>query len=96
MSRRQEVCRDFQRGNCRFGTRCKFSHQLPQNQQPQSNAFDSGRRHSPQQQVWMLSPFSPSNYLVLTVSICMLAFLVYSSPLEYNVLEKRTKEKNRL
>ncbi|CAK9228023.1 unnamed protein product [Sphagnum troendelagicum] len=50
MSRRQEVCRDFQRGNCRFGTRCKFSHQLPQNQQPQSNAFDSGRRHSPQQQ----------------------------------------------
>eukprot|EP00249_Psilotum_nudum_P007281 c20446_g1_i2 orf=449-1672(+) len=32
MNRRQEVCRDFQRGSCRFGARCKFSHEVPQRQ----------------------------------------------------------------
>ncbi|BFI23817.1 protein MpC3H4 [Marchantia polymorpha subsp. ruderalis] len=47
MSRRQEICRDFQRGSCRYGTRCKFLHQTnapqqprqPQNNQNQRNAF---------------------------------------------------------
>ncbi|CAM6090413.1 unnamed protein product [Calypogeia fissa] len=35
MSRRQELCRDFLRGNCRYGSRCKFLHELPQQQNSQ-------------------------------------------------------------
>lgn len=29
MNRGAPLCRDFQRGNCRYGARCKFSHQQP-------------------------------------------------------------------
>ncbi|KAJ7534111.1 hypothetical protein O6H91_13G080300 [Diphasiastrum complanatum] len=40
-NRKQEVCRDFQRGSCRFGARCKFIHQAPQSNQRNSR-FGSG------------------------------------------------------
>lgn len=58
MSRKQEVCRDFQRGNCRFGARCKYLHTLqsqqqraPQQQQQQQRGFGtSAAFNQPQQQ----------------------------------------------
>ncbi|GAQ84616.1 nucleoporin-like protein 2 [Klebsormidium nitens] len=44
MARRQQpVCRDFQKGNCRFGAQCKFSHDIGQSGggRPQKNVFGS-------------------------------------------------------
>lgn len=46
----RQICRDFQRGSCRFGTRCKFLHQTGSSQQrPQQNAFDSDPKQTQQQ-----------------------------------------------
>lgn len=42
----RQICRDFQRGNCRFGTRCKFVHQTGGSQQ---NAFNPGPKQTQQQ-----------------------------------------------
>ncbi|KAG0558815.1 hypothetical protein KC19_10G057300 [Ceratodon purpureus] len=42
----RQICRDFQRGNCRFGTRCKFLHQTGPTQQ---NAYNSGPKQTQQQ-----------------------------------------------
>lgn len=44
----RQICRDFQRGSCRFGTRCKFLHQTGPTQQ--QNAFNSGPKQTQQQQ----------------------------------------------
>ncbi|XP_024380686.1 zinc finger CCCH domain-containing protein 46 [Physcomitrium patens] len=41
----RQVCRDFQRGSCRFGTRCKFLHQTGSAPQ-QQNAFNSGPKQT--------------------------------------------------
>eukprot|EP00897_Mesotaenium_endlicherianum_P008128 jgi/Mesen1/7343/ME000377S06560 len=41
MNRNQPVCRDFLRGSCKYGARCKFSHQLPQQQQQQGQGQQS-------------------------------------------------------
>lgn len=40
MPLKKEPCRNFQRGNCRYGDRCKFLHVTPQ--QPKPNAFGFG------------------------------------------------------
>ncbi|XP_024019219.1 zinc finger CCCH domain-containing protein 16 [Morus notabilis] len=37
----QELCRNFQRGSCQFGQRCKFLHVNPQQQRP-NNLFGAG------------------------------------------------------
>ncbi|MCO5562548.1 hypothetical protein L7F22_016176 [Adiantum nelumboides] len=48
---RTPVCRDFLRGSCRFGSRCKFSHDTSQQQRQQSsNPFGFGVRSQGQQQ----------------------------------------------
>lgn len=39
MNRRQELCRNFQRGSCQYGARCKFLHQTQQQQQPNPYGF---------------------------------------------------------
>lgn len=51
MSRRTEVCREFVRGNCRFGSRCKFSHDTSQQQRQQpTSPFGFGVRNRGQHQ----------------------------------------------
>ncbi|KAI5080086.1 hypothetical protein GOP47_0005565 [Adiantum capillus-veneris] len=48
---RTPVCRDFLRGSCRFGSRCKFSHNTSQQQRQQSsNPFGFGAKNQGQQQ----------------------------------------------
>eukprot|EP01018_Ginkgo_biloba_P034058 Gb_18683 [translate_table: standard] len=39
MNRRQELCRNFQRGSCQYGARCKFLHPTQQQQQPNPYGF---------------------------------------------------------
>ncbi|KAG6549892.1 hypothetical protein Mapa_008874 [Marchantia paleacea] len=46
MSRRQEICRDFQRGSCRYGTRCKFLHQASSQQQPRQPQHNQNQRNA--------------------------------------------------
>ncbi|GJM97505.1 hypothetical protein PR202_ga14437 [Eleusine coracana subsp. coracana] len=51
MSRRQELCRNFQRGSCKYGAQCRFVHaSSQQQQQPKSNPFGFGTGSSQQQQ----------------------------------------------
>lgn len=51
MSRRTEVCREFVRGNCRFGSRCKFFHDTSQQQRQQpSSPFGFGAKSQGQHQ----------------------------------------------
>ncbi|KAJ0985219.1 hypothetical protein J5N97_003575 [Dioscorea zingiberensis] len=47
MNRRRELCRNFQRGSCQFGDRCKFLHAATQTQN-KPNPFGFGA-HSPSQ-----------------------------------------------
>ncbi|CAL5050062.1 unnamed protein product [Urochloa decumbens] len=55
MSRRQELCRNFQRGSCKYGAQCRFVHASSQQQQQQQQAkpnpfgFGSGSRQQQQQ-----------------------------------------------
>ncbi|TVU07681.1 hypothetical protein EJB05_41046 [Eragrostis curvula] len=53
MNRRQELCRNFQRGSCKYGAQCRFVHassQQQQQQQPKSNPFGFGTGSRQQQQ----------------------------------------------
>ncbi|KAK1399329.1 Zinc finger CCCH domain-containing protein 16 [Heracleum sosnowskyi] len=42
MPPKKELCRNFQRGSCQFGDRCKFLHTTPQQQTKAFNAFGFG------------------------------------------------------
>ncbi|XP_057806574.1 zinc finger CCCH domain-containing protein 16 isoform X2 [Salvia miltiorrhiza] len=44
MPPKEEICKYFQRGSCRYGTRCKFLHRTPQ--QSQTNPFGFGAQTS--------------------------------------------------
>ncbi|KAK3131220.1 hypothetical protein QOZ80_6BG0503640 [Eleusine coracana subsp. coracana] len=58
MSRRQELCRNFQRGSCKYGAQCRFVHaSSQQQQQPKSNPFGFGMGSSQQQQQPKSNPF---------------------------------------
>ncbi|XP_031504117.1 zinc finger CCCH domain-containing protein 16 isoform X2 [Nymphaea colorata] len=46
MYRKQEVCRNFQRGSCQYGARCKFLHTVPQ--QTESNPYGFGTKAASQ------------------------------------------------
>ncbi|XP_021689230.2 zinc finger CCCH domain-containing protein 16 isoform X2 [Hevea brasiliensis] len=47
---KKELCRNFQRGSCQYGERCKFLHVTPQQQQkPNNNAFGFGSQQQQQQ-----------------------------------------------
>ncbi|XWS28195.1 hypothetical protein CRYUN_Cryun25bG0044800 [Craigia yunnanensis] len=48
MHYKKEPCRNFQRGSCQYGERCKFLHVIQQ--QPKSNAFGFGTQAISQQQ----------------------------------------------
>ncbi|EOY32212.1 Zinc finger C-x8-C-x5-C-x3-H type family protein, putative isoform 1 [Theobroma cacao] len=48
MHYKKEPCRNFQRGSCQYGERCKFLHVIQQ--QPKSNAFGFGTQASSHQQ----------------------------------------------
>ncbi|KAL9263610.1 Zinc finger CCCH domain-containing protein [Drosera capensis] len=39
---KKELCRNFLRGNCRYGDKCKFLHSTQQQQQPRANPFGFG------------------------------------------------------
>lgn len=48
MHNKKEACRNFQRGSCQYGERCKFLHVIQQ--QPKSNAFGFGTQAISHQQ----------------------------------------------
>uniref|UniRef100_A0A0E0HV21 C3H1-type domain-containing protein n=1 Tax=Oryza nivara TaxID=4536 RepID=A0A0E0HV21_ORYNI len=56
MSRRQEICRNFQRGSCKYGAQCRYLHASPHQQQQQQqqqakpNPFGFGTGSRQQQQ----------------------------------------------
>nr|AET06166.1 CCCH-type zinc finger protein LIC [Zea mays] len=53
MERRQELCRNFQRGSCKYGSHCRFVHASSQQQQqakPNPFGFGLGSRQQQQQQ----------------------------------------------
>ncbi|KAL6603271.1 hypothetical protein ACP70R_043632 [Stipagrostis hirtigluma subsp. patula] len=62
MNRRQELCRNFQRGSCKYGAQCRFVHASSQQQQQQQQAkpnpfgFGTGSRQ-PQQEQAKSNPF---------------------------------------
>ncbi|CAN6444786.1 unnamed protein product [Victoria cruziana] len=46
MYRKQELCRNFQRGSCQYGARCKFLHTVAQQTEP--NPYGFGVKAAPQ------------------------------------------------
>lgn len=55
MPLKQEACRNFQRGNCRYGDKCKFLHVTQQ--QPKSNVFGFGSQTATPFQQQKPNPF---------------------------------------
>ncbi|KAK9082694.1 hypothetical protein Scep_029165 [Stephania cephalantha] len=49
MNRKNEICRHFQRGSCKFGDRCNYLHPIQQRQKPNNSPFgiDHGNQHHP-------------------------------------------------
>ncbi|CAK8577004.1 unnamed protein product [Lathyrus sativus] len=43
----KDLCRNFQRGSCSYGERCRFLHQQPNQQQRKSNAFGGQTNKNP-------------------------------------------------
>ncbi|KAL6873884.1 hypothetical protein ACP4OV_013966 [Aristida adscensionis] len=60
MNRRQELCRNFQRGSCRYGAQCRYVHASSQQQQQQAqakpNPFGFGAASRQQQQPQQAKP----------------------------------------
>ncbi|KAM0842979.1 hypothetical protein ACQ4PT_058008 [Festuca glaucescens] len=52
MNRRQELCRNFQRGSCKYGAQCRYLHATSNQQQQQAkpNPFGFGAASRQQQQ----------------------------------------------
>lgn len=42
MQSKKQLCRDFQRGSCKYGDRCRYLHATPPTQHQKSNAFGFG------------------------------------------------------
>lgn len=60
MDRRQELCRNFQRGSCKYGAQCRYAHASPQQQQQQlakPNPFGFGTASRQQQPLGAQSQF---------------------------------------
>ncbi|XP_031247721.1 zinc finger CCCH domain-containing protein 16 [Pistacia vera] len=55
MQFRKELCRNFQRGSCQYGERCKFLHVTQQH--PKSNAIGFGTQAASQQHQQKSNPF---------------------------------------
>ncbi|KAK9087985.1 hypothetical protein Syun_030379 [Stephania yunnanensis] len=49
MNRKNEICRHFLRGSCKFGDRCNYLHPIQQRQKPNNSPFgiDHGNQHHP-------------------------------------------------
>ncbi|XP_054802410.1 zinc finger CCCH domain-containing protein 16-like isoform X2 [Prosopis cineraria] len=56
MHNRKELCRNFQRGSCQYGERCRFLHMLSQQQKQTANPYGFGS-HSSSHQKQTANPF---------------------------------------